>query len=155
MIDSLMAPEAARASAGSGEKGRVHVVVRAAAEGTVLLKANLPRAGVVPKVRQDLRDARPGGYAVDLILDDMLLEDTYEVQDERLELSATYRTVFALGDLFTGFECEIPWDEGDIPPGTTWVPVFNHNAYKERKRPWKLGYKLVTVPETTSDTAGE
>ena len=122
-----MAPEAARASA----------VVRAAAEGTVLLEADLPRAGVVPKVRQDMRDARPGGYAVDLILDDMLLEDTYEVQGERLELSATYRTVFAIGDLFTGFECEIPWDEGDIPPGTTWVPAFSQGTYK-----------LVTVPET-------
>ena len=105
-------------------------MVRAAAEGTVLLDARLDRTGIVPKIKQKLCEARPGHYAVDLILGDMLLEHDYEVQGEKLEILATYRTAFGLGDVFTGFECELPWGEDDIPPGTTWVPAICQGTYQ-------------------------
>ena len=61
-------------------------MVRAAAEGTVLLDARLDRTGIVPKIKQKLCEARPGHYAVDLILGHMLLEHDYEVQGDTLFL---------------------------------------------------------------------
>ena len=77
--------------------------------------------------------AAPGSLLRKMIGENLLCQVMKEgdcLQEEQVELSAIFQTQYQIGDFFTGFECECPGGNAELPKGTYWIPGCHQGEYR-------------------------
>ena len=109
----------------------VAVTVRAAADGDVLLpECEVSRANMIEEIHRRLLHDKWEDFLVVIIHKNNVLSVGDVLQEERVELSAMFRTQYQIDDYFPGFECEVPVGPGWIPDGSHWVPGRAQGEYQ-------------------------